>query len=99
MPIWSVATAVTRGLSSSSVMLSHISLGSVTALVPDTNIATTTSSKDVMNANSAPTSTPTRVSGRVTRQKACQAFAPSIRAARSSRRSKVRITASTLMTT
>ena len=78
---------------------SHMRRGSVTAPEPDRNNATTSSSNDVMKANSAPTSTPGRISGSVTWRNVPHGVAPRLRAACSSRRSKPARLAPTLVTT
>ena len=67
---------------------SHMRRGNVTAVVPETNSATISSSKEVTNANRAPASTPGRMSGNVTWRKALNGLAPRLTAADSIRSSK-----------
>ena len=62
-------------------------------------IETTTSSHDVMNANSAPATTPGRMIGKVIRQNVRTGSAPRLAAASSRLRSMVRRIAPTLMIT
>ena len=63
------------------------------------NSATTTSSNDAANANTAPDRTPGRISGNVTRRNVASGGAPSEDAARSSVRSKPDKVARTVTTT
>ena len=76
------ATAATGVISTR--MTSHILTGSVLAPTPARKIEMTTSSKEVMNANTAPPTTPGRIRGKVTVRNACQGEAPSPSAARGS---------------
>jgi len=69
-------------------MLCHILRGSVTAVEPETKSATISSSKEEMKAKTAPASTPGRMIGSMTCQKARHGVAPRLSAACSSRRSK-----------
>src|SRR5690606_6123984 len=73
--------------------------GRVRAVAPDRNRATTTSSNEVMNANSAPVATPGAMSGTVTVMNAFTGDAPSPTAARSSFGSTPCSVALTTMTT
>lgn len=60
----------------------HIWRGKVRCSEPAMNNATTTSSKEVMNANNAPEATPGAITGSITRKKACTGLAPRLAAAR-----------------
>src|ERR1700754_4729135 len=77
-----VAVAAIVG-STSLVTDVNIRTGSVCSCGDCTNSDTTTSSKEVTNANTAPDSTPGMISGSVTLRKVAGAEAPRLAAARS----------------
>ena len=81
------------------LMPSHICFGNVTALAPLIKIAITTSSKEVIKANSAPVMTPGRIKGKVTFRNVIKRLAPKLRAALSKVMSKPCKVAVTLTTT
>ena len=72
-----------------SLMPANICRGSVRCPGPAISSATTTSSNDAANANTAPEATPGRISGSVTRRNVVICDAPRLSAARISVRSKL----------
>ena len=94
----STETTAITGLASERTK-SHSSRGSVTARVPLTNRAISSSSNEVRKANSAPARIPGRTSGIVTVQRVRVRFAPRLIAAHSSRSSKFFSVAATITVT
>ena len=94
----SVATARMVGLISSRIP-ENIFQGIVRCSTEPTNSTTTTSSKDVMNASSAPDMTPGRMSGTITTKKVRVGLDPKLAAARVSEWSKPTNVAVTVMMT
>jgi hypothetical protein len=82
-----------------SLMPENICRGSVRCPGPAISSATTTSSNDAANANTAPDSTPGRISGRITRRNAPSGVAPRFAAARRSVISNPASVANTVMPT
>ena len=77
----------------------NICQGRVFCPAEPTKSTTTTSSKEVMKAKSAPEMTPGRISGICTRKKVVTGFAPMFAAARVSERSNPTSVAVTVMMT